>query len=47
LKIAHFEDALTYINEAGVKFTEQYLLWPIPQKELDANPALIPQNTGW
>lgn len=47
LKSGNFEDALTYINEAGVKFNEQYLFWPIPQKELDANPALKPQNTGW
>jgi starch-binding outer membrane protein, SusD/RagB family len=29
----HFEDALSYVNEQGVKFNVDYLLWPIPQKE--------------
>lgn len=42
-----FEDALTYVNEVGVKFTDQYFLWPIPQRELDSNPKLLPQNPGW
>ena len=27
-------------------FTERHYLWPIPQDEINANPALI-QNTGW
>ncbi|GEO03339.1 hypothetical protein AAE02nite_10030 [Adhaeribacter aerolatus] len=47
LKTGHFEDALVYRNESGVIFNEQYMLWPIPQSELDANPNLKPQNIGW
>ncbi len=41
-----FVDALSYRNESGVIFDEQYLLWPIPQSEIDANPKLT-QNPGW
>ncbi|MCW3109750.1 MAG: RagB/SusD protein [Segetibacter sp.] len=47
LKSGHFEDAFSYVNEQGVKFNQQYMLWPIPQKEIDANPKLKPQNAGW
>ncbi|MBY0480256.1 MAG: RagB/SusD family nutrient uptake outer membrane protein [Chitinophagaceae bacterium] len=47
LKTGNFEDALTYVNELGYKFNADYLLWPIPQKEIDANPNLKPQNPGW
>lgn len=43
----NFEDAFTYVNESGAKFNEQYMLWPIPQSEVDANPKLLPQNPGW
>lgn len=43
----NFEDAFTYVNESGAKFNEQYMLWPIPQSEIDANPKLLPQNAGW
>ncbi|MEO8822269.1 MAG: RagB/SusD family nutrient uptake outer membrane protein [Ginsengibacter sp.] len=46
LSTGHFEDALTYKNESGVVFNQQYLLWPIPQTEIDANPKLT-QNPGW
>lgn len=46
LSTGHFEDVLTYKNESGVIFNEQYLLWPIPQTEIDANPKLQ-QNPGW
>jgi hypothetical protein len=46
LKNGTFEDALVFTNESGVKFNEQYLLWPIPQSELDANKKLS-QNPGW
>lgn len=46
LGTGHFEDALSYKNESGVTFNEQYLLWPIPQTEIDANPKLV-QNVGW
>lgn len=42
-----FEDAFSYVNENGAKFNEQYMLWPIPQSEIDANSKLKPQNTGW
>src|SRR5690606_20986374 len=41
-----FEGIFTYTNESGVKFTEQYLLWPIPQSEMDANPKLV-QSNDW
>lgn len=41
-----FEDVFTYKNESGTTFTEQYMLWPIPQSEMDANPNLL-QNPGW
>lgn len=47
LSTGHFKEAFSYVNEQGVKFNEQYLLWPIPQKEIDANPKLKPQNPGW
>lgn len=46
LATGKFEDAPAYVNELGVTFTEQYMLWPIPQKELDANRNLE-QNPGW
>ncbi|SDM03262.1 Starch-binding associating with outer membrane [Daejeonella rubra] len=47
LKAGKFEDAFSYINESGVKFNQQYMLWPIPQSEIDVNKKLSPQNTGW
>lgn len=46
LKNGNFEDVFSYTNESGVKFTKQYMLWPIPQSEIDANPKLT-QNEGW
>lgn len=46
LQTGDFEDIFTFVNESGVTFTEQYLLWPIPQSEMDANQKLD-QNTGW
>ena len=46
LQTGTFEDVFTFVNESGVKFTEQYLLWPIPQSEMDAN-SRLEQNTGW
>ena len=46
LATGHFEDAMSYINESGVSFNEQYLLWPIPQSEIDVN-AQLKQNPGW
>lgn len=47
LKNNRFVDLLGYTNENGATFTEKYLLWPIPQTELDANPKLKPNNKGW
>lgn len=47
LLLGNFVDAFSYVNESGVTFTEQYMLWPVPQKEIDSNPNLLPQNTGW
>ena len=47
LSTGSFEDAYSYINESGVKFNEQYMLWPVPQSEIDTNPKLLPQNIGW
>src|SRR5260221_1205000 len=47
LQSGQFEDAFAYVNELGVKFTEQYMLWPVPQKEIDVNPRLKPQNPNW
>ncbi len=41
-----FKDVFSFTNESGVTFTEQYMLWPIPQSELDANPNLE-QNPSW
>ena len=37
----------SYVNESSAMFNEQYMLWPIPQSEVDANPKLLPQNSGW
>lgn len=42
-----FEDAFTHINVSGATFDEKYMLWPVPSSEIDANPKLLPQNTGW
>lgn len=42
---AIFVDAFSHKNVIGVTFNEQYLLWPIPQTEIDANPKLV-QNPG-
>jgi hypothetical protein len=47
LAAGKFEDAFSYINESGVKFDEKYMLWPVPQGEIDTNPKLKPQNIGW
>lgn len=47
LKTGRFEDAFSYSNESGVQFNEQYMLWPVPQSEIDTNPKLLPQNSGW
>lgn len=47
LKTGRFEDVLTFVNELGIKFTQNQLLWPIPQKEMDANINLKPQNPGY
>jgi len=46
LAAGKFEDVFSYKNESGTTFTEQYLLWPIPQSEMDANSKLT-QNPGW
>lgn len=42
-----FDDAFSYKNESGATFDEKYMLWPVPSAEIDANPKLKPQNTGW
>jgi hypothetical protein len=47
LQAGNFVDAFTYNNGTGATFNEQYMLWPIPQSELNANPNLQPQNKGW
>ncbi len=47
LKEGKFVDAFSYVNESGVTFKEQYLLWPIPSDEINTNPKLKPQNLGW
>jgi hypothetical protein len=41
-----FGDALTTANEQGVTMKQQYLLWPIPQREISTNNKLT-QNPGW
>jgi len=41
-----FGDALSTPNEQGVVMKAQYLLWPIPQREMATNNKLT-QNTGW
>lgn len=42
-----FVDLIGYRNESGTTWTEKYLLLPIPQRELQANPNLAPNNPGW
>lgn len=39
-------DAIGFTNESGTTFTEKYLLWGLPQYEINNNRALT-QNTGW
>jgi len=41
-----FSDALSTPNEQGVTMKQQYLLWAIPQREINNNKKLT-QNTGW
>jgi hypothetical protein len=41
-----FVDAFTHENVQGTTFNEQYLLWAIPNGEMQANPELT-QNPGW
>jgi len=41
-----FGDALSTPNEQGVVMKAQYLLWPVPQREMATNNKLT-QNTGW
>ncbi|HVW95114.1 MAG TPA: RagB/SusD family nutrient uptake outer membrane protein [Mucilaginibacter sp.] len=41
-----FGDAFSTPNEQGVTMKEQYLLWPIPQREINTNNKLT-QNPGW
>jgi len=41
-----FGDAFSTANEQGVTMKQQYLLWPIPQREINTNNKLT-QNTGW
>ncbi|WP_428329390.1 RagB/SusD family nutrient uptake outer membrane protein [Mucilaginibacter sp.] len=41
-----FGDAMSTPNEQGVTMKSQYLLWPIPQREINTNKKLT-QNTGW
>lgn len=41
-----FGDAFTTPNEQGVTMKQQYLLWPIPQREINTNNKLT-QNPGW
>jgi len=31
----------------GINLDDKYLLFPIPQTELDLNPSLLPQNPGF
>ncbi|MEO6977475.1 MAG: RagB/SusD family nutrient uptake outer membrane protein [Mucilaginibacter sp.] len=41
-----FGDAFSTPNEQGVTMKQQYLLWPVPQREINTNKKLT-QNTGW
>lgn len=41
-----FGDAFSTPNEQGVIMKQQYLLWPIPQREINTNKKLT-QNAGW
>lgn len=46
LKSGQFINVIGFVNELGVSFSEKDLLWPLPQKEVDANKNLK-QNSGW
>lgn len=41
-----FSDAFSTPNEQGVTMKQQYLLWPIPQREINTNKKLT-QNKDW
>lgn len=41
-----FSDAFSTPNEQGVTMKQQYLLWPVPQREINNNKKLT-QNAGW
>lgn len=40
-------EAIGFTNESGTTWTEQYMLMPIPIRELQTNPNLLPDNPGW
>ncbi len=42
-----FVDAIGFTNEANTTWTEKYMLMPIPVRELQTNPNLLPDNPGW
>lgn len=38
---------IRFRNQVRTNTNPKYLLWPIPQSELDMNPKLNPNNPGW
>ncbi len=38
---------INFRNQVRNNNNPKYKLWPIPQSELDINPALLPNNPGW
>lgn len=46
VKTNKFVDVIGFKDEGGATWTEKYLLWGIPQREIDNN-TKIKQNPGW
>ena len=46
VKTNKFVDVIGFKDEGGATWTEKYLLWGIPQSEIDNNKKLT-QNPGW
>ncbi|MFT4153325.1 RagB/SusD family nutrient uptake outer membrane protein [Parafilimonas sp.] len=43
----NWDDFIGHTTTAGATFAEKQLLFPVPQQEIDVNPNLLPNNTGY
>lgn len=43
----NWDDFVGHTTVSGQTYTEKQLLFPVPQQEIEANPNLLPNNTGF